>query len=1529
MADRRVKVVYEVENSGLLKGTKESVKATEELKKSSEGAGKAAQDRAKDIKVVADADQRAAKAAGLLYAANGQLVDSNGKVLSSTQAAAHGVEAFSDAVYLAGYESEQAAAKEVAAAEVSAAATKKRQEAMKKLAPAVTAVGVATLAGSAIAVRASMVFEKAMSSVEAATHAGAIEMGQLRQAAIDAGADTAFSAVEAAQGIEELAKAGVSTSDILNGGLNGALSLAAAGNLGVGESAEIAASAMTQFKLSGDQIPHLADLLAAGAGKAQGSVQDLGAALNQAGLVASSTGLTIEETTGGLAAFASAGLTGSDAGTSFKTMLQRLTPQSDEAQKKFDELGISAYDAQGNFVGLTDFAGQLQTKMADLSPEARNAAMSVMFGSDAVRASNVLYEQGAEGIQKWIDKVNDSGYAAETAALMQNNLAGDLEKLGGAVDTVLIKSGSGANDALRGLVQGLEGFVDLVGKIPEPVLSVGGIVAGLAGGAALLGGTVITTLPKIRDTRDAINDLFPAGSRGAKGLDKVGKAMNGLARGGAVAGGILAVGTGLAKIAEASYLDDIAEGTGRAANGLSDMVNNGAGVDALNRVFQKIDGSNLMDGTDGIGAMDAAIQKLFADDPGNKFDNWGQRTVNAVTGIKGTTQIAEEAFGTLDAELANLLNGGNAEGAADAFAQIQQKLSDSGVSAEEAAYLFPAYSDALQKAEAESKKTAEGSEVLEGAIGGVGDEADDTAASLDDIVESLKLLGVVNRDAEAAADAHQSAIKALDESIAENGKVLKGNSEEAIANRAAMRDVADTAWESAQAYAAQGEAADVVQGRLESGYETLLKNADAMGMGSKEAEAYAREIMGIPADVSIETWMSDTAMQMAEATAGEIEAVPGYKKVAVAVSEDGTVGQVQSRIDSVTGKTEYVFVDDDGTVKNVQTGIANINGKDVPVYVGDDGTVYSTQGEINGIKGKNVTITATAATSGAEEDLNWVARSRTSSVTQTVTQKFVPGSAAPGTNLSKTFLGGGYTGGVVGRLIQGRANGGLVPGQIPLNSQGDNVLAMVNGRPFGLRSGEMVVNEKATRENLPLLQAINDGLTIKLPGWARGGIVGRAQSKVDRLQRQYSRMSGSKANRSRKLDLKDDLDAAKKELAAAKESAKTAEKQAKDAKKKADDARKEERERQGRLAEGRFDLRRDLKRGEITDSFTSGSGMSVVDRLFEQSSNKDLSRGKRTALRSTAYGMESQLLGLEKQSESLKSSLDKATEARDRLLEVSKSVASGLRGEYSLGNVIGNLLDKDYKGTLTAGSFVKSAQGKARQIRKFGQMLAKLRKKGYNEAIIQEIADLGTAEGTQVGNALLGASSSERKQLNNAYEAMDYWSGKAGVEVTKSMERGGVDAAEGLVAGLESKSKTVEDAFYKLGKNAEKAFKRSLDIRSPSKKAAGWSSDTIDGSVIGIHENTHKLETAMAGLGQAGEDAFSMHAAIPVSPTYGVPRYAQAQTISTPQGANADDIRTALAGMTFELSGNAGKLIAGIVDSEVQAATRNKKSIYL
>lgn len=1299
------------------------------------------------------------------------------------------------------------------------------EQSLNTVGQGMTAFGLVAAGGATLAVKKFADFDKAMSSVQAATHESETNMGLLRQAAIDAGADTAFSAEEAARGIEELAKAGVSTADIMSGGLTGALDLAAAGELEVGKAAEIASSAMTQFKLGGDQVVHLADLLAAGAGKAQGGVEDLGMALNQSGLVAASTGLTIEETVGGLTAFASAGLLGSDAGTSFKTMLQRLTPQSKAAQAQFDELGISAYDAQGNFVGLADFAGQLQTKMADLTPEARNAAMSVMFGSDAVRASNVLYEQGAAGIQKWIDQVDDAGYAADTAAIMQNNLAGDLEKLGGAFDTVFIQSGGAANDALRGLVQTAESVVDAVGKIPAPILGVGTVIGGLAGGAALLGGGLITVLPKIRDTRDAMNDLFPAGSRGANGLNKVKSGMADLAKGAAVAGGILTVGVAIGKLAEMSYTGNIIEGTGHVAVKLQEIIDKAPGANsALDEIFKGRDGEGL---TQSISGVDDAIDAVFGDSAGQRFNRWGENLINATTGIKGSVEIAEDAFRGMDAELANLVNGGNADGAAQAMDTIMQKLKESGVSAEEAAYLFPQYADALNRVDAESQAAAGGSDVLAGALEGVGAEAEETAASLDDILASLFELGVLTRDTRAAEADFEAAIDGVTDSIDKNGQSLDITTEKGRANQAALDGLASSGQAYTESLAQSGASEKELQASMQGTYDSLITAAGQFGITGDKATALAREIMGVPDGVSVDSWMSDSAKQIADGTADAIEAIPGYTKVSIAVSEDGTVGQVQSRINEVTGKTEYVFVTDDGTVQNVQAGIANIDGKDVPVYVGDDGTVYSTQGKINGIKGKGVTIVADAATGAAEAALNNAARDRVSVIRQRVVNGGSQTSTGRGGRGGLTYSSGGYTG----------------PGG--------------KYEEAGIVHRDEHVIRKESRNKLEtnhpgLLDHMNRfGTVPTLGGYASGGRVGWARNQRD----------NAKAER----------DAANAELKRAKKSKndkwKTRAQKAYDAaKSEYEDAR----DRVARLAESEFDLRRGLKRGDIRESFMSGSGMSVVDRLFEQSSNKDLSKGKRSSLRSTAYGMETQLLKLEKRSDSLAKSLDKAASKRDELLFARNQVRDSIVGSFDLGSMTNQRDKYGYQTFVGKKGLLSFGKSLASGAKKLSGKVSKLQKLGFNESMIQQVIDEWSSTGTfELADAMLSMSKAERGQFNSSFKSLERYGTSTGNSLTNSMHKGGLDAASGLVRGLESKSKDVDNAFYKMGKDAEKAFKRSLGIKSPSKVMFGAGVNVGEGAELGMLSKVGDVSDAAAKL--------MTPPALTVPPSYEVARYASGQ----------------------------------------------------
>lgn len=330
--------------------------------------------------------------------------------------------------------------------------------------------------GSAVAAAAksSMDFEAQVSKVRATGEATEPQLKALEAQAMKMGKTFGVSATDAMQSVEALAKAGVSTQDIMGGGLTGALSLAAAGEMDVGESAETASSAMAQFGLRGKDVGHIADVLAQGANLAQGGVSELSQALSQGGMVASQMGMSLDQTVGVLAEFANKGLMGSDAGTSLKSMLQRLSNPAADAKRQMEKLGIAAYDSSGKFVGLSNFAGQLQTSMSKLTPAQRDAAMSTIFGSDAVRAASILYTDGAKGVAKWTKDVGKSGAAMETARVNTDNLKGDLDKAKASFQDAFITMGKSSQSPLRTVVQGFSSIAD---KAPAALNSVTGSIS--------------------------------------------------------------------------------------------------------------------------------------------------------------------------------------------------------------------------------------------------------------------------------------------------------------------------------------------------------------------------------------------------------------------------------------------------------------------------------------------------------------------------------------------------------------------------------------------------------------------------------------------------------------------------------------------------------------------------------------------------------------------------------------------------------------------------------------------------------------------------------------------------------------------------------------------------------------------------------------------------------------------------------------------------------------------------------------------
>ncbi len=634
-------------------------------------------------------------------------------------------------------------------------------------------------------------FEKKMSAVDAATHASSDQLARLSTAAIQAGKDTKYSATQAAGGIEELGKAGISVSNILGGGLTGTLSLAAAGEIEVAEAAETAASALTMFKLKGSDVSHVADLLAAASGKAQGGVRDMSMALDQSGLVASQMGLSIEETIGTLAAFAKAGFLGSDAGTSLKTALLRIAAPSDIAKTEMDRLGISAFDAQGKFVGMAKFAGNLQNALKGMSQEQRMASLNIIFGTDAIRAASIIYDRGEQGVQDWITAVDDSGFAADTARRKTNNLMGDIERLTGSLESMAIESGSGGNKGLRVLVQTLQALVDQFGRLPSGVSGTVVVLAGVAGAALLAGSAFIKVRKTTADVSKELVAMGPAGAKAAAGLQAVTKW-------GGRAAGVFAALQVVGAVGQA--MSSASADADRLARSMKDLGASQQASGELARVFgQDLDRlrTNLSFMREGMGNAEAVAD------------------LEALSGVLAALPFSMsrrvEEMKALDSALAQLASGGNAKEAAAWFSRIADEAAKQGISIEQLKAILPAYTQAAADASAAQSGLAASQEqatanaaILEQGLAGLVHQTGSLTKAWE------RLHGSQVSWAEAQIDV-EAAIDALTESLQKNGHALDFDSEKGRENQRAILDVVKSAKDAAQAkydgtVATQGEA---------------------------------------------------------------------------------------------------------------------------------------------------------------------------------------------------------------------------------------------------------------------------------------------------------------------------------------------------------------------------------------------------------------------------------------------------------------------------------------------------------------------------------------------------------------------------------------------------------------------------------------------------------------------------------------------------------------------------------------------------
>ncbi len=726
------------------------------------------------------------------------------------------------------------------------------------IASGMTAAGLAVAAFGVAAVKMAADFDQQMSTVQANTGATSAQMDQLRAAAIEAGASTVYSASDSADAINDLGKAGMSVTDILTGGLSGALNLAASDGMAVGDAAEYMANALSMFHLSGSQASQIADTLAAGAGKAVGNVSDFGEALNNCGAQANSFGMSIQETTGVLSLFAQNGTIGAEAGTQLNSMLMKLAAPSTEAFNTMKELGISAYDASGNFVGMANFAGQLQKAEKNLTQEQRNQANATIFGSYAIKAANYLYEAGESGVNKWTKAVSESGYAAEQAAAKNNNLKGDLENLSGSMESLMISVGEGAQGPLRKMVQGLDTLVDAFAGLPSGAQQTLVVMASLAGvfgavhkAAGNLNGSTSTMANNIGLAIDPIQrvktalgsaqtafDLFKGSSMSAsEQMEAFGTSAS---KAQLKTAGFKAVGSSIMSLLGGPW--GIALTVAGVA--LSAFISQQQKAKAASEQLE----SALESGSDVASEIAGAYQDMSSG--GVKLTTWLDKAGISLTDMTSAAMGNEAALKRVNKQIKEIDKPGIGGTAA---AAIRKALKEESKAYDDAAKKANEKSKAAKNAVDADGKSASAAKEAASANKELGSSASDASSQIDDLVQALFGLESGNLTADQAVDQLNQKIGELSKTCEDNGVVFdqSGNlldrfSEEGTKTKQALEDIASSAQNAAEKILKQGESTGFSSGEIErangvlqDARDAIIRQAEASGMSEQAANALA------------------------------------------------------------------------------------------------------------------------------------------------------------------------------------------------------------------------------------------------------------------------------------------------------------------------------------------------------------------------------------------------------------------------------------------------------------------------------------------------------------------------------------------------------------------------------------------------------------------------------------------------------------------------------------------------------------------
>ena len=338
-------------------------------------------------------------------------------------------------------------------------------------------------------------FETIMAEIGARAGLTGDELGAIQQFALDMGAETAFSAQQAAEGLLQLLTSGQNVEQAM-ATLPAVLDAAAASGADLGQTADNITDIMAAFGLDVDDATGVVDALARAAGASSADMPGLAQGFANVGGVANQFGLSVEQTAAALALLSENGIKGAEAGTALKSMLLNMSRDTEDTLGAWNELGTSLYDAEGNLRNLPTVLQEVEDALATRTAEDQNNILKDLFGSYGILAGTAL--TGAVSIDDMQSSMEGATGASDVAAARMDTFSGKVDTLIGSLETLAITTLTPLmNDVLKPLAETLtevvNGVILWADENPELAGTLTQVLAGLAiagPGLMLVGGII-------------------------------------------------------------------------------------------------------------------------------------------------------------------------------------------------------------------------------------------------------------------------------------------------------------------------------------------------------------------------------------------------------------------------------------------------------------------------------------------------------------------------------------------------------------------------------------------------------------------------------------------------------------------------------------------------------------------------------------------------------------------------------------------------------------------------------------------------------------------------------------------------------------------------------------------------------------------------------------------------------------------------------------------------------------------------------